>query len=119
MKRPPSTYGDSIRGVVATTAFVCAFTAVPASAQLNCNPGIEFYENGPVKQCNLNGDHRLHTVRGDVVVCANGHPLVQFPDGRLQSCTVVDTSVIAGKRCEAPARIELAHDGSLRGCLES
>lgn len=116
--RRPSTYGDSIRAAIVAAVFVCALGALPASAQLNCNPGIEFYENGPVKQCNLNGHHRLYTVRGDVVVCADGHPLVQFPDGRLRSCTVFDTSVIAGERCEGPARVELTHDGSLSGCLK-
>ena len=92
---------------------------VPVSAQVNCNPGIEFYDQGPLKRCNLNGNHRLYTVRGDVVVCADGHPLVQFLDGRLQSCTLADTSVIVGERCEAPARVELASDGSLRSCRKS
>lgn len=116
MKRGPLKCSDTAYGVVVATALACVLVAMPASAQLNCNPGIEFYADGPVKQCNLNGDHRLHTARGDVIVCADGHLLVQFPDGRVQSCTVNDSSVIAGKRCEAPARIELAPDGTLLSC---
>lgn len=112
-------YGSSARGAVVSIALAYAIGAAPASAQLNCNPGIEFYADGPLKQCNLNGDHRLHTSRGDVIVCANGHALVQFPDGRLRSCTVKDTSVIAGERCEAPAMVELAPDGTLVGCRKS
>ncbi len=119
MKRGPLTCGDPARVVAALmvlTALVAILGMTTVSAQVNCNPGIEFYDNGPVKSCNLNGNHRLHTVRGDVVVCADGHPLVQFPDGRLQSCTVTDTTLIAGERCEAPARVELARDGSLRSC---
>lgn len=119
MKRHPSTCGGTIRIGVVATAVAAALAAVPATAQLNCNPGVEFYDHGPLKQCNLNGNHRVYTVRGDVVVCADGRPLVQFPDGRLQSCTLVDTSVIAGDRCEAPARIELAHDGRLLDCAKS
>jgi hypothetical protein len=92
---------------------------VPVSAQVNCNPGVEFYDEGPLKRCNLNGNHRLYTDRGDVVVCADGHPLVQFLDGRLQSCTLAEPSVIAGARCEAMARVEFDADGNLRSCREN
>jgi hypothetical protein len=119
LKRRPLNYGDTARSVVVVIALAYVIGATPASAQLNCNPGIEFYHDGPVKQCNLNGDHRLHTPRGDVIVCANGHALVQFRDGRLRSCTVKDTLVIAGERCEAPAEVELAPDGSLLSCRKS
>jgi len=52
--------------------FVMSLGAAAVPAQVNCNPGITFYTEGPVKQCNLNGDHRLYTARGDVVVCADG-----------------------------------------------
>lgn len=107
---------DCIRCIVVVAILAIASLVAPASAQVNCNPGVEFYDEGPLKRCNLNGNHRLHTVRGDVVVCADGHPLVQFPDGRLKSCTVNDTSVIAGERCDAPAEVELAPDGRLREC---
>jgi hypothetical protein len=119
LKRRPLKHGDTVRGIAVAIASAFVFCAMPASAQLNCNPGVEFYQDGPLKQCNLNGDHRLYTQRGDVIVCANGHPLVQFPDGRLQSCTVNDTSVIAGERCEAPAWVELAPDGSLLSCRKT
>ncbi len=122
MKRGPRTCGDPARVVAALlvlTALVAVLGMTTVSAQVNCNPGIAFYDNGPVKSCNLNGDHRLHTVRGDVVVCADGHPLVQFPDGRLQSCTVTDTTLVAGERCEAPARVALVRDGRLRRCQKT
>jgi hypothetical protein len=115
--------GGSVRRVAILAPPVAGlFTALvmsAATAQLNCNPGIEFYAEGPIKACNLNGNHRLYTVRGDVVVCADGHPLVQFPDGRLQSCTVAEPSVIAGERCEASSRVELAPDGALESCRKS
>lgn len=107
---------DSNRCIVVVAILAIASLVTPVSAQLNCNPGVEFYDQGPLKGCKLNGNHRLYTVRGDVVVCADGHPLVQFPDGRLKSCIVNDTSVIAGERCEAPAEVELAPDGTLREC---
>ena len=110
------TYGLVSRGVVLAASMTVLLGAPMVSAQLNCNPGIEFYEEGPIKQCNLNGNHRLYTVRGDVVICADGNPLVQFPDGRLRSCTVAEPSVIGGERCDAPARIEIAPDGALRSC---
>lgn len=119
MKRRPLTCGGPTRGLFALAglvAVVAILDVTTVSAQVNCNPGIEFYDNGPVRSCNLNGNHRLHTQRGDVIVCADGHLLVQFPDGRLQSCTVTDSLTIAGERCEAPARVELAADGSLRSC---
>ena len=119
MRRCPIPFGDSHRSAPGAATLVLVLAAAPAAAQLNCNPGIEFYAEGPIKQCNLNGNHRLHTVRGDVVVCADGHPLVQFPDGRLRSCTVAEPSTIAGRRCDAPARIDLAPDGTLERCRKS
>ena len=120
MKRGVLNHGDPARCVAAVLAGIAMALGVStASAQPNCNPGIEFYPEGPLKQCNLNGNHRLYTVRGDVVVCADGHPLVQFLDGRLQSCTLAATPVVAGVRCEAPARLELAADGSVLSCRKS
>ena len=117
MKRGRLHYGELTRGPVNVLAgLAIALAVTTASAQPNCNPGIEFYAEGPFKQCRLNGDHRLYTVRGDVVVCADGHPLAQFADGRLQSCTVTDTLTVAGEQCRAPARLELAADGRLLGC---
>ncbi len=117
MKRGPLHYGDlTRRAVIVLTGLAIALAVTTVSAQPNCNPGIEFFPEGPFKQCNLNGNHRLYTVRGDVVVCADGHPLAQFADGRLQSCTVTDTPIIAGEQCQAPARLELAADGRLLGC---
>jgi len=125
LKRGPLQCGGLTRGagIVPTSlpmglllGLAMTVGATTASAQVNCNPGIEFYAEGPLKQCNLNGNHRLYTARGDVVVCADGYSLVQFADGRLQSCTVTHTQTILSERCEAPARLELAADGSLRGC---
>jgi len=108
-----------VRGVAILVSLAASLVMTTASAQLNCNPGIEFYAEGPIKACNLNGNHRLYTVRGDVVVCADGYPLVQFLDGRLQSCTVAEPSVIAGERCDASSRVELAPDGALESCRKS
>lgn len=119
MKRGPFICGDSVRGVAVLVSLATSLVMTTASAQLNCNPGIEFYAEGPIKACNLNGNHRLYTVRGDVVVCADGYPLVQFPDGRLQSCTVAEPSVIAGEHCDASSRVELALDGALESCRKS
>ena len=120
MKRGALNHGDPARCVAAVLAGIAMALAVStASAQPNCNPGIEFFPEGPFKQCNLNGNHQVYTVRGDVVVCADGHPLVQFPDGRLQSCMLAATPVVAGVRCEAPARLELAADGSVLSCRKS
>ena len=119
LKRGPLRNCNRAGKIVVVMAVTTVLGVASALAQPNCNPGIEFYDDGPMKQCNLNGNHRLHTVRGDVVVCADSHSLVQFPNGRLQSCTVSDIAVIAGERCEAPARVELAPDGSLRSCRKS
>ena len=122
MERGPLTCGGPARGLfvlAGLVALVAILGVTTVSAQVNCNPGIEFYDNGPLKSCNLNGNHRLHTLRGDVIVCADSHLLVQFPDGRLQSCTITEPSVIAGVRCEAPARVEFAADGSLRSCRKT
>ncbi len=111
--------GDLSRRIVVFMILAVASGVVPVSAQLNCNPGVEFYDEGPLKRCNLNGDHRLYTDRGDVVVCADGYPLVQFLDGRLRSCTLAEPSVIAGERCEALARVEFGADDSLRSCRKN
>ena len=111
--------GDLSRRIVVFMILGVALVVAPVSAQVNCNPGVEFYDEGPLKSCNLNGNHRLYTARGDVVVCADGHPLVQFLDGRLQSCTLAETSVISGERCEVSARVELGRDGGLRSCQKS
>lgn len=106
--------GSTCRLAVLSAAALAASTA---TAQLNCNPGVEFYADGPIKQCVLNGNHRLHTARGDVVVCADGQALVQYPDGRLRSCTVAEPAEVGGRRCEPPDRIELGNDGALERCV--
>jgi hypothetical protein len=38
-----------------------------AAAELNCNVGIEFYSNGGVKTCNLNGNRRALYSSGPAV----------------------------------------------------
>lgn len=119
MKPGPFICGYPMRGLAVLGFLTAGLVVTTASAQLNCNPGIEFYAEGPIKACTLNGNHRLHTARGDVVVCADGFPLVQFPDGRLRSCTIAEASVIAGVRCETSSRVEIAPDGALERCRKS
>ncbi len=111
--------GDLFRRIVVFMILAVASGVVPVSAQVNCNPGVAFYDEGPLKSCNLNGDHRLYTDSGDVVVCADSYPLVQFLNGRLRSCTLAEPSVIAGTRCEALAHVEFGSDGGLRSCLKN
>lgn len=100
---------------VLVAAMACAWP-VGALAQVNCNAGIEFYPEGGVKGCNLNGNHTLYTESGDVLVCADGERLEQYPDGTLRSCAIRETQRIGTVRCEAPARVELARDGALAAC---
>ncbi len=59
-----------------------------AVAELNCNPSIEFDPNGGIKSCNLNGNNQLYTAQGQKLVCSNGYVLVQYPGGKLKSCTI-------------------------------
>jgi hypothetical protein len=90
--------------------------ATPASAQLNCNVGVEFYPGGAIRSCVLNGHHRFYLAGGPAVTCADGHRLVQFPDGRLQSCTLQAPLTTGTLSCQPGSRIEFSPEGSATGC---
>ncbi len=85
-RRFPLGGGGLSRRIVVCMILGVASGVVPVSAQVDCSPGVEFYDDGSLKRCNLNGEHRLYAVRGDAVVCANGHPLVLAGDDSLRSC---------------------------------
>lgn len=87
-----------------------------AVAQLNCNVGIEFYPNGGIKSCNLNGDHRIYTAQGQPVTCANGHVLVQYPDGKLKSCTLAQPLTFDSSHCDARSKVEVNPGGAIAKC---
>lgn len=109
-------------GSLATAGLVLAATlwVTDARAQVNCNPGVEFYADGSFKSCILNGNHQLYTARGDVLTCADGYRLEQYPDGRLKSCTIREPArvVIGEAPCSGPARVELSEEGELRECRQ-
>lgn len=88
----------------------------PASAQLNCDPGVDFYPSGALRRCTLNGHHRMHTARGQALTCASGHPAVLYEDGRLRSCVLAQRLVSGSERCEAGSRAALRPDGALARC---
>ncbi len=87
-----------------------------AAAQLNCNVGVEFYPDGGIKGCNLNGAHRIYTAQGQAVSCADGHVAMLFPDGRLKSCTLAATFAQDPLQCATRSRIEFRHDGTMSKC---
>lgn len=102
----------------AAGAVVIAGLAPAASAQRNCNVGVEYYPGGGLKQCNLNGDHTLYTAKGLRVTCKNGKNLVQHPNGAVESCSIGKNHTFGEVRCSAPARVEFEADGSLRSCRQ-
>ncbi len=87
-----------------------------AVAELNCNAGIEFYPDGGVKSCNLNGNHQLYTAQGQRLVCSNGYALVQYPGGELKSCTIAAPLTVGSVQCDRLSQIELAADGTIIRC---
>ena len=87
-----------------------------AVAQLNCNVGVEFYPDGDIKSCNLNGNHRIYITPGQAVVCADGHIATQYPDGRLKSCTLAAAFAYDSSRCAVRSRIEFERDGKVSKC---
>lgn len=95
---------------------VLMFLSGVAAAQLNCNVGVEFYPEGGIKSCKLNGDHRVYTAQGRAVTCADGYVAVQFPGGRLKSCTLAATFVYDALRCTSQSRIEFRRDGTVSKC---
>jgi len=104
------------RTILGLFAVVGLLASLPVRAELNCNAGIEFHADGGIKRCNLNGHHTLHTAKGDRLTCMNGHALVKYPDGRLQSCTLLEPTMFDDVPCAAQSRVELDHDGHLLRC---
>jgi hypothetical protein len=93
-----------------------AMISYPATAELNCNVGIKFYPDGGIKSCNLNGNHQIYTAQGQRLTCADGYILVQYPDGKLQSCTVAVPVSLGSVRCDRLSRVELGPDGTVKEC---
>ena len=87
-----------------------------AVAELNCNAGIEFYADGGIKTCNLNGNHQLYTAQGQRLVCSNGYALVQYPGGELKSCTISVAFTIDSVECGRLSQVELKPDGTIVRC---
>lgn len=88
----------------------------PAHAQLNCEVGVEFYPDGAIRRCTLNGHHRIHTARGEPLTCASGHAGILYEDGRLKSCVLARPLAWGPLSCEAGHRLELGPDGEPTGC---
>ena len=107
------------RFVSAAMLAVAATVAPHASAQLNCNVGVEYYPDDGIKRCILNGHHTFYTAKGHKITCADGQPLVQHRGGALQSCTIEQAHTFGDVGCEAPARVEFELDGRFRGCQPS
>lgn len=105
----------------AVTAVVAVLLFAPASfAQLNCNAGVEYYPNGGgIKRCTLNGHHTIYTAKGLKVTCADGKPLMQYPDGAVQSCSITTPHIFEGVRCDPPSEVAFESDGRLRECRPS
>ena len=90
-----------------------------ARADFNCNVGVDFYESGPLRSCVLNGDHRLYTRSGDVLVCADGKRAWLYRDGVLASCTLAGAARLEGHDCPQGAGVEFAADGHLLQCKKN
>jgi hypothetical protein len=103
--------------LIAVLALILVGTG--AVAQLNCNVGVEFYVDGGIKSCNLNGNHRIYNARGQPLTCLNGYRLVQYPDGRLQSCTLAEPARFDATLCARLSVVEFNPDGTLRKCVRS
>lgn len=111
----------SVNSILAVAAFVGLLVlALPSSAQLNCNVGVEYYpDGGGIKRCVLNGHHTLYTAKGHKVTCADGKSLTQYSDGSVQSCSIEAAHIFDGVRCEAPNEVVFEPDGRLRQCKRS
>lgn len=88
----------------------------PAHAQVNCNVGVDFYPGGAIRSCVLSGHHRIYTPQGQPLVCADGHPLVQYEGGRLQRCVLAQPLDWASPPCPAGRTVEFGRDGTLTRC---
>ena len=115
MKHLPTTLG--MPAFCAALIVVLSIGLSPiAAAELNCNAGIDFYPNGGIKSCNLNGNHQLYTAQGQKLVCSNGYVLVQYPGGELKSCTISVALTIDSVQCDRLSQVELKPDGTIVRC---
>ena len=109
-------FGLSACVILGSLTVVGLLASAPARAELNCNVGIEFHPGGGIKSCTLNGHHTLHTAKGDRLTCMNGHELIKYPNGRLESCTILESQMFDDVKCDAQGRVEFDHDGNLVSC---
>lgn len=87
-----------------------------ARAELNCNVGIEFHDDGRLRSCVLNGDHRLYTESGVALTCADGRRLEHHRDGTLAVCTLASPVNLDGQRCDAGDVVRFDAAGRLLQC---
>lgn len=97
-------------------AVFAALAAGVAVAEVNCNVGIEFRDDGRFRACVLNGHHRIHTATGAAVTCADGTRLEHHFDGRLERCTLAVPAVIDDRRCDAGDEAVFDAGGRLLHC---
>lgn len=100
----------------ALTAVVALLWAGSVGAQLNCNVGIEFRDDGRLRACVLNGHHRIYTESGVAVTCADGARLEQHRDGTLERCTLAAPAVLDDRQCAAGSQVVFGTDGRLLHC---
>ena len=102
----------------ASGALLGAFLSMaPASAQLQCHVGtISFYEDGGIRACRIEADHRFYTGQGEPIICAANTMVTQHPGGAIKSCAIRVPQGFGGTACPAPGTVELETDGRLRRC---
>lgn len=99
--------------IVSSLAILLARTAF---AEVNCNVGIEFRDDGRFRACVLNGDHRLHVGEGIVLTCADGHRLERHRDGALERCTLAAPVMLDGTACVPGSLVVFDAEGRLLQC---
>ncbi len=105
-----------LRSSAAGAAIVMALTAGAVLADYNCNAGIEFHDDGSFRRCVLNGNHRFTLGSGLTLVCANGYPIEDHPQGSLRRCTLAEPLAGKAPECVEGTRVELDERGVLLAC---
>ena len=90
--------------------------SLSAHAELNCNVGIEFHDDGRLRSCVLNGDHRIHTESGIALTCAHGQRLEHHRDGTLAECTLAKPARLDDRQCAAGDVVRFDAAGRLLHC---
>lgn len=90
--------------------------AGPAGAQLNCDPGVEYYRSGAIRGCVLNGVHAFWTPLSRRLICASGAPIELYPEGQVRRCRLAFAHRDGRRSCAAGHDAELGRDGHLIGC---